>query len=145
MTTNTKEVNKERLEAELLQFRGSMTPRIRYSYLFPHLYLTEGAKHLAEHGRLYWLMDVIGSYQSDPRVKHDKMLKRLQFWRLKKNEDDSGIVYCERDLNNIVLSQKLTFTDSILDSVLLYVAPFHLSPDDSNPENKKLVLLPSEN
>lgn len=142
MATNIKEVNKETLNADLRRFTGSDTP-YRYSSLFPHLYLTEGAKYLAEHNH-YWLMDVIGSYQHHPKVRSDKMLQEIQFWTLEKNKNDSAMVRCLRDTDDLVLYQKIKFTDSVLDSVMLYVQPLHLSPNDYNEDGKKIILLPSE-
>lgn len=68
--------------------------------------LTDGSKALAEKYECFWLLDIIVSYQLDVRVKHEK----LQVWKLKK-KGEGAVVNCEDGNYNLILSQKVPYTD----------------------------------
>ncbi|MGI9569275.1 MAG: DUF6876 family protein [Desulfobulbia bacterium] len=117
--------SKEEILNGLAHCTGSMT-RTRWSILFPQV-LTEGAKYLAESAGAYWLMDAIASHQ--PKAMRDPMLRDIQFWTLKAKES-SAVLTCERDLGDVVITQKFN-TIFPLDEVKLYV-------------QNGVILLPSE-
>lgn len=100
---------------------------------YPHwigIRYTDGVKYLAEEAEAYWLIDAIASWQLSPEVKGDPMLQRIQFWKLRV-DGHSAVLTCERDENNIAVTQKISYTDFPLESITLYLA-------------NGILLLPSE-
>ena len=88
----------------------------RFSVL-SRLVLTDGVKYLCDKAGAYWLMDIIASYQR--RCKKDPMLAEFQLWTLRV-KDNKGVVMCERDTNDIVISQDIEYTDFPMDEIKLY-------------------------
>ena len=68
------------LEAGLGQFHGTT----RYYRDFTGLLFTDGVKYLADNAKCYWLLDLVGSYQS--RLRN----MRFQVWRLQVRDDRSA-------------------------------------------------------
>lgn len=104
-------------KADLAQFYGTEN---WYEHPLGILY-TDGVKFVAERGGAYWLIDAIASWQSDPRIRDDRMLQAIQFWTLTVNPDRSAVLCCERDTDDIALTQEIEFTDFPLQSIRLYV------------------------
>lgn len=102
----------------LKQFTGT-TSYYRFSVLFPNIFLTDGANYLAQEAEAYWLMETIASYQSHPKIKKCPMCQGIQFWELKVSEHQ-GILRCYRDTNDLVLSQKIPYTNFPLEQIKLY-------------------------
>jgi hypothetical protein len=102
----------------LKQFKGSSTFYSHWMGLFTY---TEGVKYLAEEAGAFWLIDAIASWQTSPKVKRDWMLQQIQFWRLRVNPDRSAVLTCERDIDNIALTQKIKETEFPLEEILLYL------------------------
>ena len=103
-------------EADLSQFTGT-------SQWYTHplgLMYTDGVQYLAEQGDAYWLLNAIASWQSDPRVRDDRMLQQIQFWKLIVNENHSAVLICERDSDDVAVTQEIPFTDFPLREVRLY-------------------------
>lgn len=113
------------IQSELANFCGTEN---YYKYL-AGLKLTDGVKAMAELCQAYWLLDIIASYQS--KCLKDASLRDYQFWTLKKTGKNSAIVICERDSDDVFLTQKIEYTDFPLDEMKIWV------------ENG-VVLLPSE-
>jgi hypothetical protein len=114
-------------EGDLSQFTGT-------SQYYPHplgVNYTDGVHYMAEHGGGYWIIDAIAAWQIDPRVSNDPMLQGIQFWSLHVNDDRSAVLICERDTDDVVVSQEITFTDFPLNRLKLYL-------------QDGVVLLPSE-
>jgi len=132
-TATVKAESKEAIELRtgLAQHYGTQG-YTRFSPLCPKMVLTDGALYLAEKAGAYWLMDIIGSYQK--QCQSDEMLREMQFWTLKV-KDGEGVVTCERDSNDIAITQEIPFTDFPLDEIKLYVC--------ESGENM-VVMLPSE-
>ena len=97
---------------DLDQFTG--TENYYTNPLYPFEY-TDGIKYLAEDGGAYWILDAIASWQK----KLD--FSQIQFWRLKVNPDNSAVLTCERDMDDIVITQKIPFTDFPVEEVTLYL------------------------
>jgi hypothetical protein len=96
------------------------------------LMLTDGVKYLADSAECYWLLDILWSYQRDPRVRNDEALQGIQFWTLKVDlEKRTAVVTLERDSDDVVLTQKIPYTDCPLPEIKLYLS-------------NKVILLPSE-
>lgn len=92
---------------------------------------TDGVQYLAQEAGAYWLIDAIASWQIDPVILNDWMLQEIQFWKLQVNSDNSAVLSCERDTDDVVLTQDIPFTDFPLESIKLYL-------------NHKVLMLPSE-
>jgi hypothetical protein len=106
------------LAATLAGFTGTME---HYRHWTGHLVYTDGVKFLAEnagHGA-YWLLDAIASYQ--PECQKDAMLRDFQVWTLTVAPNKSAVLKCERDTNDVALTQTIEFTDSPLPEIKLYV------------------------
>ena len=88
---------------------------------------TDGAKHVADEGGAYWLLDEIALAQKfSPSVKSEP----FQVWKLTVNEN-KGVLTCEDGNGNIVLSKRIPFTDFPLSEITLYFTD-------------NVILLPSE-
>ena len=83
---------------------------------------TDGAKHVADAGGAYWLLDEIALAQ-----RHVKAVaaEAFQLWRLMVCLDHTGILTCE-DGNGIPVYRKaLEFTDLPVTGVTLYFTDKH--------------------
>ncbi len=103
------------LRAELRQFTGSTEFYRHFSHAIVY---TEGVKFLAEHARVYWLIDLIASWQR--RALKDVALREFQLWELRITSG-KAVVVCLRDSEDEAFRQKLEFADSALDYVRLYL------------------------
>jgi hypothetical protein len=98
------------------------------------LVITDGVKSVCETAGAFWLLDIIRSYQFDKRLQKDEMLQHIQFWLLDVDlEKNTAVVTLERDSDDVVLTQKIPFTDFPLAKFKLYYTPA-----------EKIVLLPNE-
>jgi hypothetical protein len=77
---------------------------------------TDGVLALAESAGCYWLLDVVGSYQSDKRL-----CPEFQVWKLEVNlEEQTAVVTgCNDDVE--IIRQEIPYTDFPLESVKLYL------------------------
>jgi len=88
--------------------------------------LTDGAKLLADMAECYWLMDVIGSYQTDAKLDKD-----FQVWTLEvDHEEESGVVKGFND-TDLIITQEIPYTDFPMEQIKLYLI-------------RGVILLPSE-
>ena len=118
------------LEASILNLFIGSEQRHRHPF-FRSFYYTDGVSYLAEDGQAYWLIDAIFSWQTDKRIKNDRMLQEFQLWQLKVEENRSAILTCSRDEDDVVISQNIPFTDFSLPEIELYLV-------------EKVLMLPSE-
>jgi len=112
---NKKENLKQSIESNLPYFTG--TEAYHKFSILSNLKLTDGVKYLCEKAQCYWLMDIIASYQN--KCNKDEMLKYFQIWTLTVKNGEA-VVKCERDTNDIAITQKIPYTDFPLDSIKLY-------------------------
>jgi len=110
---------KHKLESDLSNFNCTenyfLQPSLGYLY-------TDGVRYLAEQCEAYWLLDAIWSYQKTKLFLKDEALKSMQFWKLKVDlEKCKGVLICERDEGDIVITQKLDYTDFPLKEIQIYV------------------------
>jgi hypothetical protein len=77
---------------------------------------TEGVQYLAEAAGGYWLVDVVTSYQHDPRVKQ---CQGFQIWELTVNlAERTGVVTLRADsMQPVLIHQALEHTDFPLERV----------------------------
>ena len=98
----------------------------KFSSFIHYPVVTDGVIALAEAAGCYWLLDIIGSYQTDKRLDPS-----FQVWTLVVNLDKkAGTVNGFND-NTLILSQDIPYTDFPLDAVKLYLVD-------------GIILLPSE-
>jgi hypothetical protein len=121
--------------ADLEQFSG--TEKYYRSNFYPFVY-TEGVQYMAEHGGAYWLLDAIASWQVEEKIKGDKELGSIQFWKLTVNADSNAVLVCERDLDDVVVEQKIPHTDFPLKNIKLYLTKMAFGREHA------VMLLPSE-
>lgn len=123
-------------ESDLAQFTGTAS---YYKHGFgnsvlTNLVLTDGAKHVADEGKAWWLIDAIASHQTN-NLLDDPMLRDMQFWKLQVNDDRSAVLICERDANDVALTQDIPFTDFPLKEIRFYLV---------RSERYRVLMLPSE-
>jgi len=91
-------------------FRHSINPKVLY---------TEGARHVAEHGQAYWLLDEIALIQPyDKRVAAEA----FQVWKLVVRPDNTATLTCDDGNSNVVFSKDIEYTDFPLETITLYCA-----------------------
>jgi hypothetical protein len=106
----------------------------RWSALYPRFLLTDGAKHVADAGEAYWLMDLIASHQRAILRKGDQGL--FQVWNIKVAPNKFCTITCDDGNGNILATQDVPYTDFPLPELKLYA----ISDDGSN----LTILLPGE-
>jgi hypothetical protein len=103
---------------DLNQFNGSEN---YFRHWTDRLILTEGVQFLADKGDAHWLIDAIASYQGDPRITGNPMLRDVQFWKLTV-ADGKGTLTCVEDTGRPpVIAQEIEYTDFPLDEVEVWV------------------------
>ena len=118
-------MDQDALRAELRQFTGSTE---FYRHFTNVIVYTEGVKFLAQHARIYWLIDLIASWQS--RALKDPALREFQLWELR-IVNGKAVVVCLRDSEDEAFRQRVELADSALDYVRLYL-------------QDRVLMLPSE-
>ena len=106
-----------RLSADdLAQFTGSEN-WYRHGLNRRVLY-TDGAKHVAEAGGAYWLLDTIAICQTEKRVAAED----FQVWKLTVQSDRTATLVCEDGNGKVVRTEAIPFTDFPLDEIALWFA-----------------------
>lgn len=103
-------------QADLRQFTGS-EHWYRHG-LNRHVLFTDGAKHVADHGGAYWLLDEIALAQ-----KYEKAVagEEFQVWKLNVDlEKSSATLSCDDGNGKVVYSKAIAFTDFPLPEIVLY-------------------------
>jgi len=78
--------------------------------------VTDGVIAVAEAAECFWLLNIIGSNQTDKRLD-----PRFQVWKLVVNhENDSAVVSGYND-TELIVSQEIPFTDFPLDELKLFL------------------------
>ena len=78
---------------------------------------TDGAKHVADAGGAYWLLDAIAICQ---RCEKKVAAEAFQLWTLKVNADRTAVLTCDNGNGSIVYTQLLDYTDFPLSEIKLY-------------------------
>ncbi len=131
-----KSINPEELQRQLASFSGSLEYHRLTASIQPEILWTDGCAYLAEQARCYWLLDAIASHQTNPRVRQEP----FQIWtlqigsrsRAKAANPEAGragrpkpmaTLSCRTDSGpgNLLVTQRITFTDFPLESIKLYV------------------------
>jgi len=77
---------------------------------------TDGVIALAEAAGCYWLLDIIGSYQTDSRLD-----PAFQVWKLVVNPKGSKVVVYGYNDTELIVSQEIPYTDFPLEEAKLYL------------------------
>jgi len=77
---------------------------------------TDGIIALAEAAGCYWLLDIIGRYQTDKRLN-----LAFQVWKLEVNREDSSAVVRGYNDAELIITQEIPFTDFPLDEVKVFL------------------------
>ena len=102
-------------ECDLRQFTGS--EHWHRHGLVRDVLFTDGAKHVADHGGAYWLLDEIALAQRfDKRVAGEG----FQVWKLTVNPDHTATLTCEDGSGHAVTSKTLEYTDFPLPEIVLW-------------------------
>jgi hypothetical protein len=92
---------------------------------FPSLTYTEGVKYMYERCKAYWLLQAVASYQYKLKDEY------FQVWTLTRTEGNEAVLKADDGNGNILVTQKIPFTDFPLDEIKLYFVD-------------NILLLPSE-
>lgn len=88
----------------------------RFSPFPDYPVITDGVLLLAEAAGCFWLLDVIGSHQSNRKLD-----KSFQVWKLTVDtKNDSAVVQGYNDMT-LVVTQKIPYTDFPLEGLKLYL------------------------
>lgn len=101
------------LQEALRHFNGSETC---YRGGIPPIRFTEGVRYLAETAGAFWLIDLIASWQLDPKVRGCE----FQVWSLVVT-DGRAVATCHDDDKLIIASQRIEFTDFPLPEIKLWL------------------------
>ncbi|WP_339864880.1 DUF6876 family protein [Paremcibacter congregatus] len=101
-------------ENDLANFTGSES---FYRHpLYPFVY-TDGVQYVANQGGAYWLIDIIGSYQFEPRIAREP----FQHWVLTVNADKTAVIICSDGNGAELARQDISYTDFPLDNIGLFL------------------------
>jgi hypothetical protein len=80
---------------------------------------TDGAKHVADTGGAYWLLDQIALIQP-----YDKAVAatRFQVWKLKVRAERTATLTCENGNGKTVFTKDIEYTDFPADEITLWFA-----------------------
>lgn len=78
---------------------------------------TDGVQYLAEHAKCYWLLDAIGSYQREAKVKGEG----FQVWTLEVSNKKGTLTMRADSGLPVIVSQEMDYTDFPFDSIELWL------------------------
>ena len=102
-------------EADLMQFTGSEN-WYRHA-LNSNILFTDGAKHVADEGGAYWLLDAIAICQ---RYEKRVAAEAFQVWKLVVHPDRTATLTCADGNYNVVYTQQLEFTEFPVGTLTLW-------------------------
>ena len=96
------------------------TEQYYFNPLFPKMKYTDGVQFIGANGA-GWLVDKVGSYQYDRRLKNEE-LQYFQLWKLEKCADGKWLLTCRQDTGMApVISETIDFSDFPIDNFEWYV------------------------
>jgi len=81
------------------------------------LLLTDGCDYVRREAQAFWLFDLILSHQMSKSIQEI----HHQVWKLKKQPDETWLMNCEDGNKNLILSQKIEFSDFPLPEISIWV------------------------
>lgn len=104
-------------QTDLTQFTGTEN---YYQHCLRQFVYTDGVYYVAQTGGAHWLLDAIASHQ--PKLLQYPMLQQFQHWILKVDLDNQKAqLICERDIDDVVVTQDIEFTDFPLEQIRFYL------------------------
>ena len=101
---------------DIMNHATGTTAYHRFSQIPGYPVITDGMQAVAEAAGCYWLLDVIGSHQTNKKLD-----PAFQVWKLKVNRaENSAIVHGYND-DTLIITQKIPYTDFPLDEVKLFL------------------------
>ena len=110
----------------IINHSTGITAYHRFSIIPGFPVITDGVLALAEAAGCFWLMDIIGSYQSNNALD-----KKFQVWTLTVNTEDHTAVARGYNDTELIITQEIPFTDFPLQELKLFLID-------------GIILLPSE-
>ena len=111
---------------EIINYSHGTEGYHKFSPFVHYPIVTDGVIAVADAACCYWLLDIIGSYQTNKRLD-----PHFQVWKLIVNqENNTAVVSCYND-TTLVVKQDIPYTDIPLDELKLYLMD-------------GIILLPSE-
>ena len=98
----------------------------KFSSFVHYPLVTDGVIALAEAAQCFWLLDIIGSYQTNKHLD-----PQFQVWKLVVNHDDQTAVVSGCNDTTPIITQNIPYTDFPLDELKLFLM-------------NGIILLPSE-
>jgi hypothetical protein len=98
----------------------------KFSSIKHYPVVTDGVIAVAEAAECFWLLDIIGSYQTNKRLDPD-----FQVWKLVVNQEDNTAVITGSNDTDLIITQEIPFTNFPLDELKLFLM-------------RGVILLPSE-
>ena len=129
------------INSALAQCTGTEGYRFNALTRAANMVYTDGVALMAEMCQAHWLIDAIVSHQR--RCMKDEMLQGMQFWTLKV-KDGSAVLVCERDTDDVFLTQKIEFTDFPQPEMKIWIEPGYTSFGDGEPKMVMVAMLPQE-
>lgn len=84
----------------------------------PRLKYTDGVKYVCEKGEAFWLLDLINSYELHVKPV---IAEEFQVWKLTVDlEKNEGVMTCDDGNDNIIITQRIPFTDFPLKEIKFY-------------------------
>lgn len=111
---NNTTVEQQKLLGELAHFTGDLD---RYRHWTRKLIYTPGIHHLAERAGAFWLIDLIASWQLDPKVRREP----FQVWKLDVRPDHTAIAFATNGGDTILASQDIECTDFPLPTISVWL------------------------
>ena len=106
------DIQKQQFLSELQQFHCTTQ---YYQHPF-YIVFTDGVKFVADKCGAFWLLDLISSWQSDPKVAKES----FQVFKLKVNPDQSARVTIEDGNDNIIAYQDIEYTDFPIEEMIIW-------------------------
>jgi hypothetical protein len=123
------QASRQDIERTLEQFHG--TSKWYRHGTFRTLYWTEGVQYLADAAQAYWLIDAVGSWQFEPKVRREN----FQAWTLTVHTHKQSTLVCTDGNKKRVAQQKIPYTDFPLEEVTLWL---------SGDATEQVLMLPGE-
>jgi len=79
---------------------------------------TDGMKALCEHCQSYWLMDIVGSYQTENKIRAEP----FQVWELTKVKGNEFEIVATDGNKNILTKQIIPFSDFPFDCCTIWLS-----------------------
>ena len=107
---------KQREIQDIIAMSIGTTAHHKFSAIPSFPIITDGVKAVADAAGAYWLLDVVGSYQLDPKLD-----KAFQVWTLTVDlEHSKGVVRGYNDAE-LIITQEIEYTDFPLEEIKLFL------------------------